>query len=631
MADNLNLALTLSLNDKLVGPLKRALGEVRREFTDAQRELAGVGRSGEQAARGLEQIGRQSRGVRDAAAATRELGKQTDEAEKKVSRLAAAFGQVRNLARGAAGVVAGGAAFGAVVAAPVRRAADYDTALRGLANTAYAGQSLDARRAGLGRLDAAITGAVRFGGGNRDSALATLNELVASGTFKDADEAARMLPLLQRGGTASGADPVELARIAIRAQQTFGIGSGQTGNVLDMAMAAGAAGGFELRDMARWLPQQMAAARSLGLSGTGGLAQLLAANQASVITAGSKDEAGNNLVNLLAKVNSSDTANDFKKLGIDLPGSLAAARGQGVDGLTAFVNIVDKLVATDQRFQAARRGAASTNDADRRAAFESQADILQGSAIGRVIQDRQALMALVGLMNNRGYTADVAQRIGSSGGAINSAFELFQEGTGFKFDQRSFEVQKAQTEAMNASNSVITKLAEAQTDLYQRYPGFASAIEGAKVAVTGFTAALAASGLINMLTGGGAGGLAGRAAGAAGSAIAAAGGAGAVALGGAGVLAAGAVGYGTGSLIYKGIEGTRVADGIGEMVAQIAAFFGSEEAQRALDTNRQAEAAQALERAAASLASRPPLQVHLDGREIYQSVDQIMGDTARRR
>ncbi|WAC71115.1 phage tail tape measure protein [Roseateles sp. SL47] len=668
MADPLKLSLDLSLNDRLVGPLKRALGEVRSELGKVVSGLNKIAGVGDQAARGLALVGartsvvgraaqeaerglrgmqselgglaersskvadnlqklnREAAGLRNLARATKEVGDASKDAERKTN----AFNRVR----AAAGVVAGATAASAVIAAPARRAADYDTELRSLANTAYAGQSLDARRDGLRGLDASITSAVRAGGGTREQALSTLNELVASGVFTNVTEATAMLPTLQRAGTASGASPVELARIAIRARQTFGIPSDQTGRVLGMAMASGQAGGFELKDMAKWLPQQMAAARSLGLSGTSGLAQLLAANQASVITAGSKDEAGNNLVNLLAKINSSDTANDFKKLGIDLPGTLAAARGKGVDGLNAFVNMVDKIVASDPRFMEARQGASSASNDERRASFSAQQDILQGSAIGKVIQDRQALMSLVGLMNNRAYVGDVLKTTEAGDErTISEALALFQEGAGYKFDQRAFEVQQAQTQAMNASNSVIAKLAEAQTDLYKRYPGFGEALEGAKVAVTAFSAAVAASGLVNLLTGGG-GGLIARGAGAAlgagGSLVAAAGGAGALAVGGAGVLAAGAVGYGAGSLAYKGIEGTKVADGIGETIAQVMTFFGNQEAQEALNSNRQAEAAQALEAAAAAMANRPPIKVMINGREITSVVDEQVEWYSRR-
>jgi len=638
VADPLKLSLDLSLNDRLVGPLRRALADVRTELRSVQRDFSGIGRSGQDAARGLENVGRQARGVKDAAQGVRELERATRDAERSTSRLAQTFGTVRGLARGLGGLVAGGTAFAHVAAAPVRRAADYDTELRGLANTAYAGQPLAARRAGLSGLDTAITGAVRTGGGTRDRALAALNELVASGVFSSVDEAVRVLPTLQRGGTASGADPVELARIAIRARQTFNIPSAQTGNVLGMAMAAGQAGGFELRDMARWLPQQMAAGRSLGLSGMGGLAQLLAANQASVITAGSKDEAGNNLVNLLAKINSADTARDFSKIGVDLPGSLAAARGKGVDGLTAFVNMVDQLVAGDARFQAARSGAVSASGEGRQAAYAAQADILQGSAVGRVIQDRQALMALVGLMNNRGYMGEVLAKTQTGGeGTIADALALFQEGAGFKFDQRAFEVQKAQTEAMNSSNSVIAKLAEAQTDLYQRYPGFAAAVEGARVAITALATAAAAAGAVMLLSrGAGGASVVGGLAGLAGQGVAAAGGAGALALGGAGVLAAGAGGAAAGYGIYKGLgaidnaAGTDMIGGIGELVANVMAFFGSKEAQDAIAATKLLEAAEAMKAAAAESKAAGAVQLHLDGREIYTSVNDLMGQAARR-
>lgn len=50
-----------------------------------------------------------------------------------------------------------------------------------------------------------------------------------------------------------------------------------------------------------------------------------------------------------------------------------------------------------------------------------------------------------------------------------------------------------------------------------------------------------------------------------------------------GVAAAGAAGYGAGSLIYKGIEGTSVGNAIGAGMARTAAFFGDEEAKKAVE------------------------------------------------
>lgn len=55
------------------------------------------------------------------------------------------------------------------------------------------------------------------------------------------------------------------------------------------------------------------------------------------------------------------------------------------------------------------------------------------------------------------------------------------------------------------------------------------------------------------------------------------------------LAAAGAVGYAIGSIIWKGIEGTRLADKIGESVAGVLAFFGNEDAKEALQINQRAE------------------------------------------
>lgn len=58
---------------------------------------------------------------------------------------------------------------------------------------------------------------------------------------------------------------------------------------------------------------------------------------------------------------------------------------------------------------------------------------------------------------------------------------------------------------------------------------------------------------------------------------------GAVATAGAGVAAAGAAGYGAGTLLYKAIEGTQIADKIGEAVARALAAFGNQEAKISLE------------------------------------------------
>lgn len=458
--------------------------------------------------------------VASGTAGARELARAQDAMRQKVGELRRELEGVNKAAGGGGGMpgalrnamsIAGAWQAGKMVLqGPVGQTMAYDRQLANLSNTAYAGQSLDARRTGMRTLDAAIVAAVRNGGGTREGALGTLDKLVASGAYSDVGEAASLLPTLTRAGTGANADPALLADIAIRGKQTFGLTN--TSLAIDQAIRAGQLGGFELKDMAKWLPQQMAMARQSGLMGDDGFRTLLAANQAAAITAGSKDEAGNNLVNLLAKINSQDTANDAKKLGIDLAGSLAAARGKGVNSLDAFVNLTEQVVGKDTKYQALREKAKTTTGDEQRATYAAMGDILQGSAIGKIVQDRQALMALIGIMNNRAYMNNIRGQLGNAGGAADDAFGLIAETPSYKAEQLAAEKAIAMQAALDKVNPALGSFAEGLTGLMRDWPAFTAAIVGASTALFALAAAAGAASIGQVLGGGAAGG-AGRAAG----------------------------------------------------------------------------------------------------------------------
>lgn len=613
---DLNLAMVLSLKDKLLGPLSRAVDQVERDFKDLEKQADKTAKASGTIGQNLAKFDKAATATRQVATEMRKIGDEASRANREVSKLEQAGGRLRGIMQGMAKGLAGTMAFSHVVADPLRRAADYDTQLRQLSNTAYAGESLAVRRAGMGTLNASITSAVRSGGGNREQALGALNELVGSGTFENVKDAADLLPLIMRGSTASGAAPTDIAQIVIRAKQNMGIGDTKgMAEALDRAMSAGQAGGFELKDMARWLPNQMALASSIGLRGQSGLTELLAANQASVMTAGSRDEAGNNLVNLLGKINSQDTAQDFKKLGIDLPGTLSAGQAKGMSSLEAFVALVDKVVSDDPRFKRAKAAADRATGADKQGALSAQVDLLQGSSVGKVVQDRQALMALVALMGNQGYLAKVKGKINNSGGSIDSAAALINEGAGYAFDQRNFEREKAQTDAMTLANGAVAKLAEAQTDLYRKYPDFSMAVEGATVAVSALAAAAAGAGAMNLLTGG-----AGAASFAAGATTTAA----TVATVATGALALGATAALAAPAMASINPNREFVGAVADPMMTGSADFAESLAQSVADAKAAASAAKA--------ASERPIQVnvHLDGRQIEASVTKRQDQAGRR-
>lgn len=433
-----------------------------------------------------------------------------DKMRQKVTQLTNEMGRLTSAQKAYAGVkfaaagVAGTAAAAYTLKAPATAAMSFDERLAHMSNTAFAERDTSGRKIGMQQLEKAINKAVgKGGGGTREQAAEALDTLIASGALSS-QAAMNMLPQLMRFSSASGADATQLAQIGIRAKQTFKISDEDFPNVMNMAIAAGQEGGFELKDMARWLPQQMAAATMSGMSGRAGFAKLAALNQAAAITAGNKDEAGNNVVNLLAKINGQDTAQDAKKLGIDLPKYLQEQRAKGLDSVDAFGALVDKTVAGRSDYQALQKQLKTAqNDDDKKAALESMATIAQGAGIGKLIQDRQAMMALLGLMNNREYLQKVLGTVKANdvakGGAGDKNYDNISDTSAFKMRQAEQQKDIGQKAAMDSLTPAIGRAAEAFADLATRHPLL---VGTTTLATTALGALAGAAGLASVAMGG---------------------------------------------------------------------------------------------------------------------------------
>jgi hypothetical protein len=506
--------------------------------------------------------------------------------------------------------IAGGLAAGrAVLAGPVSRTMNYSMELAHTSNTLYATKSVAERIAAKSEINAAVMRGVRGNGGTREESLAALKTLGASGEFGDDPKAAfAMLPSVMRAATASGADANQMASIAIKAKQNMGLTN--TDRVFGMAAKGGIEGQFELRDMAKWLPQQMAYTKRTGLHGEAGFATLIALNQVAMRTAGSADDAGNNVRNLLGKINSADTANDAKKLGIDLSGTLAAAQAKGVGGVDAFLNLTEQIAAKDQRLVKLRAQAKGAKGDDLRANLDAQAGILEGSAIGKLVQDQQAMSALVAALNGRQEMNAIRGNVLNESGTIDSLHKVVSGEAAFQAQQAAAESANAMQNALNGVNPLLGSMAGGLGKMMEQYPALAAALAGTTLAVTslGVAAGTAAIGL--SLTGGGKAGLGalaggvlgglGRAPGAALGALAAWGPgafAGSVALG---------AGFAAGSIANDAINwsdkkfGNTNGEDIGRLVAFLMAGLGDKDAERALNIEVQIDG----EKVAAAVTKR---------------------------
>ena len=552
---NMDLSLTLKAKDYASGVIKSVENSVskstknienqaQRSATTQQRAVRQTAqvteqsyRQIQQAARNREMLGvRSERSIqneimrtraaydqlkRSGIASGRELDRAAVATKRRIAELNAEMGKVSmgqrlgNIGRGIAGLAAGATAAGMVLAQPMKKQMDYDRSLAMTANTAFAERDAAGRIAGKAELNNAVKSAVEIGGGTKEDALGALDTMLASGAVK-AETAMKLLPTLQKGATATGASTDDLAKIAISAMQQFGIGEDQIGEVLDKAVAAGQAGNFELADMARWLPQQMAAAKSAGLSGMSGFEALLVANQQARVTAGTSDEAGNNLVNLLAKLTSKETNDRFEKLkikgkdgkehGVDFISSMEAQKKKGKNSIEAFMSIMDQVIGQDDKYRELQKKLKGAKKEDQAKLLDEMTNLVEGTAIGQIISDRQALMALLGIRNNVSLGKEVKESLDKSEGAVDTSHAVIKDTNSYKVEDAKNNVDFAQMEGMKGFNDALGDVSVKIAEYAKAYPDLTGKIVTAGTVVAALSAAaITAAGSLRLL--GGKGGL----------------------------------------------------------------------------------------------------------------------------
>ena len=368
-----------------------------------------------------------------------------------------------------------------VLKEPVKKTMDFDMRMRHMSNTAYAGESLDRRRVGVKELEAAINSAVRSYGGNRDSAAGALDSIIASGVLQP-DAAMRMLPAIQKAATGFNAETEDIAAIGIAAVQNMKVNADEIGKVLDMAGKGGQEGGFELNNMARWLPEQLAGAGNAGMSGQKGIARVIAMNQLARTTAGSADQAGNNVSNLIGKLKSSDTLTAFnKKFDIDLTDRYKKGMLEGKDTMEVFADTLTEIVGKDKKFaQAVKMAEKAKAEGDKSAAtWEQISSVMEGSVVGQVIRDKEAGMALTAYMSNRELGQEIYQKVLDAQGVVDDNFQLVQEGSGYKTQQGQNEKDIKTQEAFEPFNNLLGVAAEKLVEFSQAFPQVSTVATGA--------------------------------------------------------------------------------------------------------------------------------------------------------
>ncbi|MCL7999438.1 phage tail tape measure protein [Brucella sp. 21LCYQ03] len=501
---------------KMTAELRTAKSALKASETGFRQARSAAMTAGE----GLKSFGLNSRTAANAQGELRRsmaqtIGKMRElrkEAKKPIPPMAsplhqASGGRVGRL-QSAAAVGAGGGAVGAVLAQPLKKAVSYDELTSRVAATLSGGGTLEQKRQAKLDVSNAIDHSLKVGGGSRDSAAEALDRLVASGVLEP-KEALAALPTVTKTAYASGASPDDVAAMSV-AMLNNGVSISQLQEGLDRALRAGQLGGVELKQMAKWMPQLLALAKGSGLTGLEAVTWLAAGSQTSLTTAGSADEAANNLVNLLQKLNSRElqkTLADVVKTRkgdpltpdkeFDWQRYMVQRRQAGVSGPEALSEILDRQLEDNVEYQKLRKKAESAaTPEEQKAALQGALNIAEASSIGEVFADRQALGAALALSSGRDRQKRLEGELQGASGATDRESEFIREQAFSKLQDAANAADRANEQVFKQLEGPLGSLAENVVEAAEAFPGLTTAIYGLGTAMTALAAGGALAGFV---------------------------------------------------------------------------------------------------------------------------------------
>lgn len=554
----------------------RTINDMQRLGIRTQQQVRDEIRNQERAYRRLRASGTAS--TNDLRRAQRQLREEVRRLNGELRTSGTLMGKMQTAGAVVGGVVAGAA----VVNSQIKPARSYDETLSRTAAGATYKQDVTSYKLAKSELTSMVKEAVAYGGGTNEGALNAAAAMVGSGLY-DVQSVRPVLANTQRTAFATGSDSADSAKVTTGLKR-FGIAENDIGRGQDIAVAAGLLGGFEYDSMARWFSEQLPLAANAGYGGLEGVKKVAAMNQLAMSTASSEDQAGNNVVNMLQKISSREFTKQVSKQieprkgdPLDEDGLLnwpqyaLNQKSQGIDQVDAFVALLEREMGGNSQYQNLKQQANNATGSEQAALLDQMSRMMEGTAVGEVIADRQALMAMLAVTYGGKEKERLMSGLDISEGTVDEMYgklEGEEFATALERQQKQLDINYNLYLKVNEHLSAFN---EGMSEFMTNYEGLSTAAYGAGLALAAFGAAGTVGGALGMAGGAGAAGAAAGAATAVGSTAA--------------VVGAGAVGYGIGSAINWAIEGTAFSDFIGESVARDLAALGIGDAQAALDTN----------------------------------------------
>nr|WP_324259031.1 phage tail tape measure protein [Cellvibrio fontiphilus] len=278
-----------------------------------------------------------------------------------------------------------------------------------------------------------------------DQISAGLSVLVANG-ITQAKELKYYSAILAKSSVATNSEMGDLGNLIISLRKNLNVAVGDIGASLDTLAYAGKEGSFEIKDMAKWLPQLSPMMAALGSNGLGAVSELGAALQIARLGAGTSDEAANNLKNYLSKITAPDTIKNFDDAGIDLKARLTELSTKGISPLQGSLQLISEYMKTKgadalKQFDSAMK---ITNDVERQAALEQ---LSSAFALGDLFRDMQAMSFIRPAIANSQQMQQIRTGSMAATGMIDVDWQKRMETTQKQLDQFQISVDELKLEA----------------------------------------------------------------------------------------------------------------------------------------------------------------------------------------
>ncbi|SFW18573.1 phage tail tape measure protein [Pseudomonas sp. NFACC10-1] len=408
-------------------------------------------------------------------------------------------------------VVAAGA-----LAIPTKISADFGAIVRDIA--IKAGIANKPQEAEMSRT---IITTARDTGMERNQVADVVNQLVGAGM--ELSKALEYAPVAAKFVVGQGSEGTDTAKMINALGQNAKITDAkEMQQALEAIAYQGQAGSFEASDMAKWFPELLANMGSIGITGMDAVTQLGAMLQVQMKTAGSSDEAANNLKNWMGKIGASDTVDAYKKAGIDYEGSMQTGLQKGMSTLESSMALAQEYIQKTDPKKAEAMAAATakiskeTDPAKAKAMMESLSQALK---TGDIFADMQVKAALTAYLQNKQLYNDLKSQSRNASGILDKNLAERREGSSQKWaelSQAANDVMRSVGDAIRPATDAVaqglTTVAQGITTVSDKMPNLAMGLTGAigalLIAKSAFGAFKIGKGLMNLAigsVGGGAG------------------------------------------------------------------------------------------------------------------------------